>query len=83
MEVAGHGGVCMEPETQHRTLTWNQESTLPSLLDSQAYQSFHEALNAQGLSPSTSKTTSACPQQINPSALCMKSQEILHPVDLT
>ncbi|XP_004589585.2 caspase recruitment domain-containing protein 10 [Ochotona princeps] len=84
-ETAGHEGACLEPEAQHRTLPWSQWSTLPSLRDSQACQSFHEALDAwakgPGAEPFYIRANLSLPERADPHALCVKAQEILRLVD--
>ncbi|XP_075863118.1 caspase recruitment domain-containing protein 10 [Microcebus murinus] len=84
-EAAGLEGACLEAEAQQRTLSWNQGSTLPFLMDSKACQSFHEALEAwvKGLcaEPFYIRANLTLPERADPHALCVKAQEILRLVD--
>ncbi|PNJ49496.1 CARD10 isoform 6 [Pongo abelii] len=85
VEAAGLEGACLEAEAQQRTLLWNQGSTLPSLMDSKACQSFHEALEAwakgPGAEPFYIRANLTLPERADPHALCVKAQEILRLVD--
>ncbi|XP_010387504.2 LOW QUALITY PROTEIN: caspase recruitment domain-containing protein 10 [Rhinopithecus roxellana] len=85
VEAAGLEGACLEAEAQQRTLLWNQGSTLPSLMDSKACQSFHEALEAWAKGPSAEpfyiRANLTLPERSDPHALCVKAQEILRLVD--
>uniref|UniRef100_A0A0D9R4V1 Caspase recruitment domain-containing protein 10 n=1 Tax=Chlorocebus sabaeus TaxID=60711 RepID=A0A0D9R4V1_CHLSB len=85
VEAAGLEGACLEAEAQQRTLLWNQGSTLPSLRDSKACQSFHEALEAWAKGPSAEpfyiRANLTLPERADPHALCVKAQEILRLVD--
>ncbi|XP_037863405.2 caspase recruitment domain-containing protein 10 isoform X2 [Chlorocebus sabaeus] len=85
VEAAGLEGACLEAEAQQRTLLWNQGSTLPSLMDSKACQSFHEALEAWAKGPSAEpfyiRANLTLPERADPHALCVKAQEILRLVD--
>ncbi|XP_012314331.2 caspase recruitment domain-containing protein 10 [Aotus nancymaae] len=85
VEAAGLEGVCLEAEAQQKTLLWNQGSTLPSLMDSKACQSFHEALEAwakgPGAEPFYIRANLTLPERADPHALCVKAQEILRLVD--
>ncbi|XP_059537590.1 caspase recruitment domain-containing protein 10 isoform X1 [Myotis daubentonii] len=84
-EAAGPEGAGLEGEAQRRTLTWNQVSTLPFLMDSKACQSFHEALEAWvkglGAEPFYIRANLTLPERADPHALCVKAQEILRLVD--
>lgn len=75
----------MEGEAQQRTLSWNQVSTLPFLMDSKACQSFYEALEAWvkglGAEPFYIRANVTLPERADPHALCVKAQEILRLVD--
>nr|XP_012314331.1 caspase recruitment domain-containing protein 10 [Aotus nancymaae] len=85
VEAAGLEGACLEAEAQQKTLLWNQGSTLPSLMDSKACQSFHEALEAwakgPGAEPFYIRANLTLPERADPHALCVKAQEILRLVD--
>uniref|UniRef100_A0A2K6A502 Caspase recruitment domain family member 10 n=1 Tax=Mandrillus leucophaeus TaxID=9568 RepID=A0A2K6A502_MANLE len=85
VEAAGLEGACLEAEAQQRTLLWNQGSTLPSLMDSKACQSFHEALEAWAKGPSAEpfyiRANLTLPERADPHALCVKAQEILRLMD--
>ncbi|XP_006757513.2 PREDICTED: caspase recruitment domain-containing protein 10, partial [Myotis davidii] len=84
-EAAGLERAGLEGEAQRRTLTWNQVSTLPFLMDSKACQSFHEALEAWvkglGTEPFYIRANLTLPERADPHALCVKAQEILRLVD--
>ncbi|XP_036312632.1 caspase recruitment domain-containing protein 10 isoform X2 [Pipistrellus kuhlii] len=84
-EAAGLEGAGLEGEAQRRTLTWNQVSMLPFLMDSKAAQSFHEALEAWvkglGAEPFYMRANLTLPERADPHALCVKAQEILRLVD--
>ncbi|XP_053439978.1 caspase recruitment domain-containing protein 10 isoform X2 [Nycticebus coucang] len=75
----------LEAQAQQRTLSWNQGSTFPFMMDSKACQSFHEALEAwtKGLcaEPFYIRANLTLPERADPHALCVKSQEILRLVD--
>ncbi|XP_021114691.1 caspase recruitment domain-containing protein 10 isoform X4 [Heterocephalus glaber] len=79
-EGTGLEGVGLE--AQQRSLV----STLPSRLDLEACQSFHEALDAwakgQGAEPFYIRANLTLPERADPHALCVKAQEILRLVDL-
>uniref|UniRef100_A0A2K6UG15 Caspase recruitment domain family member 10 n=1 Tax=Saimiri boliviensis boliviensis TaxID=39432 RepID=A0A2K6UG15_SAIBB len=85
VEAAGLEGACLEAEAQQKTLLWNQGSSLPSLMDSKACQSFHEALEAwakgPGAEPFYIRANLTLPERADPHALCVKAQEILRLVD--
>ncbi|XP_039319017.2 caspase recruitment domain-containing protein 10 isoform X2 [Saimiri boliviensis] len=85
VEAAGLEGACLEAEVQQKTLLWNQGSSLPSLMDSKACQSFHEALEAwakgPGAEPFYIRANLTLPERADPHALCVKAQEILRLVD--
>lgn len=75
----------LDGDMQQKTMTWNQVSTLPFLLDSKACQSFHEALDAwvkrAGAEPLYIRANFSLPERADPHSLCVKSQEILRLVD--
>ncbi|XP_029410964.1 caspase recruitment domain-containing protein 10 isoform X2 [Nannospalax galili] len=84
-EGAGLEGASLEAESQQRTLSRNQGSTLPFLLDSKACQSFHEALDVWAKGPGSEpfyiRANLSLPERADPYALCVKAQEILRLVD--
>nr|XP_019608554.1 PREDICTED: caspase recruitment domain-containing protein 10 isoform X3 [Rhinolophus sinicus] len=84
-EAAGLEGAGLEGEAQQRTLPWNPGSTLSILMDFNACQSFHEALDAWvkglGTEPFYIRANLTLPERADPHALCVKAQEILRLVD--
>ncbi|KAK2113336.1 Caspase recruitment domain-containing protein 10 [Saguinus oedipus] len=85
VEAAGLEGVCLEAEAQQKTLLWNQGSTLPTVMDSKACQSFHEALEAWAKGPGTEPfyvhANLTLLERADTHALCVKAKEILQLLD--